>query len=135
MNRETASGRTGTARRGPASGHGRRTALVALAAVILGGTAAARAAEPTLYTVVSAKDEIVVGIATDDAPALRDVGAFARKLKADGQMTVWRYQVGRNAAGALELRPAGRIAILAHDSVRIEPYKASLPVAPIDDKS
>ena len=58
------------------------------------------------------------------------VERIARKLVADGQLTAWRYAVGRAPDGSTRFAANGKVAILRNDTLRIEPYTAPLPIAP-----
>lgn len=113
----------------------RRAGLVgAFAAVTTVVTALSAAAQTpaesvTLFKVVSPRDEVIVGVTRAEFPALAGGGdALARKIAADGQMSVWRYTVGRGEGGALAMVPSGRVSLFAAGIVRIEPYAATHPV-------
>lgn len=102
--------------------------LAAMTATMI--VSSAQAAEAvTLFKVVSPRDEVIVGVTPAEFPAIAGGGeALARKIAADGQMSVWRYQVGRGEGGALAMVPAGRVSLFAAGIVRIEPYAAAHPV-------
>jgi hypothetical protein len=89
----------------------------------------------SLFKVITAKDEIVIGIAEDDLAQVdgRNAGGIAKMLVAKGSMSVWQYAVHKSASGDLEQAPLHRIGILASDSLRVEPYATPLKVLPIDE--
>jgi hypothetical protein len=58
-----------------------------------------------------------------------DAAAIGKKLVAEGSLGVWQYAVRRAADGSLEQGPLRQVAVLASDSLRIEPYSSPLPVA------
>ncbi len=101
-----------------------RLAAQALGFAMLASVAFAQGA-PTLFKIVTAKDEVVIGVAGIDLDTL------AKRLVADGQITVWQYAVHHGANGDLEQGPLRRIAILRQDTLRIEPYSSPLKVAPL----
>ncbi len=97
-----------------------------LAALPLASLPAAAQAPPALYKVVSPRDEVVIGVAG------LDLDALARKLVADGQVTAWQYAVRRAADGSTEQGPLRRVAVMRHDTLRIEAFDARpLKVAPL----
>lgn len=111
-----------------------RAAFLPLAAtMVLGAFAAAPAMGETdirLYKIVTVKDEIIVGLTPAETARLggEAAGAIAVGLSAPGGLTLWRFAVRKNAAGGLEYAPVHRVALLPHESLRVEPYKAALPV-------
>ena len=78
----------------------------------------------TLFKIITVKDEIVIGLNTDELDSLggRDAGAVARALVAKGEMTVWQYGVRRGPNGELQQAPIHKIGLLANTSLRVEPY-------------
>ena len=110
----------------------KRAVLVGAALAVIGAAAApvrAQSPEVALFKVVTVKDEIVVGIPNGELAAMGgDASAIARRLIGKGEMTLTRFAVRKNAAGDLEFAPSADVAVLAHASVRIEPYTASLKV-------
>ena len=89
----------------------------------------------SLFKVITAKDEIVIGIADDELAQLdgKNAGGIAKMLVAKGSMSVWRYAVHKSASGDLEQAPLHRIGLIATDSLRVEPYVSPLKVLPIDE--
>jgi hypothetical protein len=106
----------------------RRAIIFGTLAAAMLGVAAARAAAPggvTLFKVISVRDEILVGLTEAELSALASgpqAEAIAKKIAADGQMTVWQYQVRRGDGGALVMAPVAKVGIFAAGIVRIEPY-------------
>ena len=89
----------------------------------------------SLFKVVTAKDEIVIGMTEDELTKFegKDAGGIAKALKAEGSLSVWRYAVRKASTGDLEQAPAGKIGLMANDSLRIEPYTSPVKVVPIDE--
>jgi hypothetical protein len=89
----------------------------------------------SLFKIITAKDEIVVGIADDELAQLdgKNAGGIAKMLIAKGSMTVWQYAVHKSASGDLEQAPVHKIGLLASDALRVEPYATPLKVLPIDE--
>lgn len=117
----------------------RRRMLAGLAAgATLAGVAGVGAlAQPapeagiTLFTVVGPRDTVVVGLTAAEMAGLgagQPVEALARKIAAEGQMTVWHYGVRRGDGGALVMAPTVKVALMAAGIVRIEPYRPAHPV-------
>ena len=105
----------------------RRAVIFGTLAAAMLGVAAARAATGgvTLFKVISVRDEILVGLTEAELAALASgpqAEAIAKKIAADGQMTVWQYQVRRGDGGALVMAPVAKVGIFAAGIVRIEPY-------------
>ncbi|MFD2183996.1 hypothetical protein [Rhodoplanes azumiensis] len=84
----------------------------------------------TLFKIVTVKDEIVIGLSDAELDALggRDAGTVARALKARGELTAWQYAVRKAATGELEQAPRQKVGLLAHESLRVEPYPTPLAV-------
>lgn len=61
----------------------------------------------SLFKVISARDEIVIGMTDDQMSKLdaRNAGGVAKRLVSEGTMTVWQYAVRKAEAGALEQAP------------------------------
>lgn len=89
----------------------------------------------SLFKVITAKDEIVIGISDSELAQVdgRNAGGIAKTLVAKGSMTVWQYAVRKSAGGDLEQAPLHKIGLLANDSLRVEPYATPLKVLPIDE--
>jgi hypothetical protein len=89
----------------------------------------------SLFKVITAKDEIVIGISDGELAQIdgRNAGGIAKILVVKGSMTVWQYAVRKSAGGDLEQAPLHKIGLLASDSLRVEPYATPLKVLPIDE--
>ena len=89
----------------------------------------------SLFKIITAKDEIVIGIADDELAQIdgKNAGGIAKALVAKGSMSVWQYAVHKSATGDLEQAPLHKIGLLATDSLRVEPYATPLKVRPVDD--
>lgn len=116
----------------------RRGMALALAVAVAGcvslSAAFAQGSGVQLFKIVSAKDEIVVGLSTEELAALggSDAPALARALKEKGTLGLWQYATRKAASGELEQAPLRKIGVLAQDSLRVEPYKTPLKVLPHD---
>ena len=97
-----------------------------------GSVHAENAEEISLFKIISVKDEIVIGLSGAELDQLggRDAGAIARSLAAKGTLTVWQYAVRKGKNGDLEQAPLNKIGLIAHDSLRVEPYRTPLKVLP-----
>jgi hypothetical protein len=78
------------------------------------------------------KDEVTIGLNAAELGEIGgpDAGAVARALTAKGTLTVWQYAVRKAANGDLEQAPSKKIGLIAHDSLRVEPYATPLKVLP-----
>ncbi|MBV1797644.1 hypothetical protein [Siccirubricoccus sp. G192] len=86
-----------------------------------------------LFKAIGPRDELTIGLTETKLQRLGsgpEVERIARTLVADGRVTAWRYIVGCAPDGGTRFAPQGQVAILRNDALRIEPYAASLPVAP-----
>lgn len=106
-------------------------ALLALAVMAIAGSirdaAAQDAATVHLFNVVSARDEVVIGLTEAEVPALASrapVAVVASMLASDGRLSAWRYAPTRGEDGAIRLAPISRVAIFAGGTIRLEPYLA-----------
>jgi hypothetical protein len=89
----------------------------------------------SLFKVITAKDEIVIGISEDELAQVegRNAAGIAKMLVAKGSMSAWQYAVRKSAGGDLEQAPLHKIGLIAKDSLRVEPYATPLKVLPIDE--
>ena len=104
---------------------------ISLAAGIFGvATQSARAADGVkLFKIVSTRDEIVVGVTDKDLSGEgSDLARLTAKMKAAGQLEVWRYAVRKAANGDLEQAPSTRVMLIFSDTMRIEPYATPLKI-------
>ena len=77
------------------------------AALAFTGTATAQG-PVKLFKVITTKDSITSGVTAAELAAMgngEDVKVPAQALLVAGQITVWQYAVGRDATGALQMRP------------------------------
>jgi hypothetical protein len=83
-----------------------------------------------LFKIVTSRDEIIVGFSEADLVIIggADAASIGRKLVADGSVAAWQYAVRRGPDGTLEQGPLHQISVLAHESLRVEPYVSALPV-------
>ena len=89
----------------------------------------------SLFKVVTAKDEIVIGLTDDELAKYegRNAGGIAKALKTEGTLSVWRYAMRKAGSGDLEQAPTGKIGLMANDALRVEPYTSPVKVVPIDE--
>jgi hypothetical protein len=94
--------------------------------------ASAQEKKINLFKVVTVKDEIVIGLSADELKAAggNDAGAVAHALAQKGDMTVWQYNVHRGANGDLQQAPTAKIGLIAHSSLRVEPYATPYIIVP-----
>jgi hypothetical protein len=87
--------------------------------LVLGvGAALAQEAPVKLFKVITAKDDVVIGLAEPGA----SVENLAQRLVSAGQVTVWQYGVQRAADGTMVQAPLRKVAVLKSDTLRIELY-------------
>jgi hypothetical protein len=84
-----------------------------------------------LFKIVTVKDEIVVGLNDGE---LKDMGGdaagIAKTLAAKGSLSVWQYSVKQAQDGERQMAPLHKVGLLAHNSIRVEPYKQPFKVLP-----
>ena len=117
------------------TGFTRRFILRSAAAATLLTTAAVPAFAQTktsLFKIITVKDEIVIGLSSAELTELGgdDAGAVARALVAKSTLTVWQYAVRKASNGDLEQAPLRKIGLIAHESLRVEPFATPLKVLP-----
>jgi hypothetical protein len=101
--------------------------LAAAAAAVVSPVIAAEQPQK-LFSIVTVKDQVVVGLMRADAAMAGDVGEIGKALRSRGSMSFWRYAVRKGKDGELEQAPLSKISVLANDSLRIEPYTTPLRV-------
>jgi hypothetical protein len=88
----------------------------------------------SLFKVITAKDEIVIGLSNGELAQMDgNAGGVAKALVAKGTLSVWRYAVRKAPSGDLEQAPLHKIGLIATDSLRVEPYATPLKVVPIEE--
>ncbi|MGA2993163.1 hypothetical protein [Bradyrhizobium sp.] len=94
--------------------------------------ALAEDSKTSLFKIVTVKDEIVIGLSTDELMALggSDASAVAHALAQKGDMAVWQYNVHRGANGELQQAPTAKIGLIANSSLRVEPYTTPYAIVP-----
>lgn len=127
--------------------HVTRRSLLRIGAAVLAATAAPALAQTStqqkdpskmpqaatsLFKVITVKDDVTIGLSADELVALggADAGAVAKALVSKGTLSVWQYAVRKAASGDLEQAPLRKIGLIAHDSLRVEPYASPLKVLP-----
>ncbi len=91
----------------------------------------------SLFKVITVKDEVFIGLNTHELQALggpekAPAGVIASALASKKELTVWQYAVRHADNGDLQVVPLHPIGLLAHDSLRVEPYPSPLAVLPHD---
>jgi hypothetical protein len=119
-----------------------RAALLAATLPLLACGASVQALGQTkmsvsLFKVVTVKDEVIIGLNAHElhalgAPEKAPAGAIATALASKKELTVWQYAVRKADSGDLQVAPLHPIGLLAHDSLRVEPYSSPLTVLPHD---
>ena len=86
----------------------------------------------SLFKIITVKDDIVIGLSAAELSELggEDAGAVARALVAKSTLTVWQYAVKRAEHGDLEQAPLRKVGLIAHESLRVEPFTTPLKVLP-----
>ena len=88
----------------------------------------------SLFKVITAKDEIVIGLTDDELKQMDgNAGGVAKALVAKGSLSVWKYAVRKAPSGDLEQAPLHKIGLISTESLRVEPYATPLKVVPIDE--
>jgi hypothetical protein len=87
----------------------------------------------SLFKVVTAKDEIVIGLSEDELAKMDGNAGVAKTLVAKGLLGVWQYDVRKAANGDLEQAPLRKVGLIATESLRIGPYATPLRVLPIEE--
>jgi hypothetical protein len=109
---------------------------LALASLIMGSMMVQPALatdKVSLFKVITAKDEIVIGLPDAELAAMDgNAGGIAKALVAKGSLSVWQYAVRKAATGDLEQAPVHKVGIISNESLRIEPYATPLKVLPIE---
>ena len=85
-----------------------------------------------LFKVITVKDEIVIGLSSDELKALggTDASAVAHALAQKGDMAVWQYNVHRGPNGELRQAPTAKIGLIANSSLRVDPYTTPYAIVP-----
>ena len=88
---------------------------------------------PRLFKIITARDDVVIGLSPADiqalgAPGSEAVSAIGHTLAGHGQLTAWQFAVRKGADGTLEYAPHQRVSLLGHDSLRVEPFPTSMRV-------
>jgi len=100
----------------------RQTRLAACAACAILSALQAAASAETLFKIVTAKDDIVVGVNDAELKELGgDAGGIAKAIAAKGALSLWQYNVTRKD-GEMVVAPRQKIGVLANASLRVEPY-------------
>jgi hypothetical protein len=91
----------------------------------------------SLFKVITLKDEVMIGLNAQEIQSLGGqekaaAGTIASALADRKELTVWQYVVRHGANGELQVAPLHQIGLLAHVSLRVEPYSSPLPVLPHD---
>jgi hypothetical protein len=107
--------------------------VTAPAASLAPVSALAAETEIRLFRVVTMREDLVLGLTPAELAGLGpgpEVERVARRIATEGQLTAWRYVVGRAPDGSTRLATRHRIAVLKQDALMVEPYVPALPVVP-----
>ncbi len=102
----------------------------------IGTHAGAQAQVPvSLFKVITVKDEVTIGLNTQELQALggpekAPAGIIASALASRKELTVWQYAVRKAANGDSEMAPLHQIGLLSHDSLRVVPYSTPFAIVP-----
>ncbi len=109
-----------------------RCTAAALLTLSVNHAAWSQQAATTLFKIITVRDEIVIGLDQNELAKLGgpDAGAVARALAQKGEMTAWQYGVRRGPNGEPQQVPTVKIGLLAHSSLRVEPYATPYPILP-----
>ncbi|WP_315739114.1 MULTISPECIES: hypothetical protein [unclassified Bradyrhizobium] len=110
-----------------------RPIFIAVATLSLAASMAKAGDSATsLFKVVTVKDEIVIGLNSDELATIggSDASAVARALAQKGDLAAWQYNVHRGPNGELQMTPSAKIGLLSHASLRVEPYSTTYVVTP-----
>lgn len=95
--------------------------------------AAAQEAPVRLFRIQLSRGEVTIGLTPAELAALGtgpEVERIARRIAEAGQLTAWRYAVGRAPDGSTRFATTGRVAVMRQEALLVEPYRAALPVSP-----
>jgi hypothetical protein len=86
-----------------------------------------------LFKVITVKDDIVIGLNDEQMSQLqaKDAAGIARALVDKRSISTWQYRVRRGETGIHEQLPYQPIALLAAQTIRVEPYVTPLKVYPL----
>jgi ABC-type amino acid transport substrate-binding protein len=89
----------------------------------------------SLFKVITAKDEIIIGINDDQLSTFeaKNAGGVAKHLVEKGTFTAWQYAVRKAEAGALEQAPLRQVGLMSNEALRVEPYTTPLKIVPLPD--
>jgi hypothetical protein len=88
-------------------------------------TALAQTAAVKLFKIITAKDEVEIGVTDEELRSFGagpDIDVLAKRLGDGGQITVCQYAVQRAPDGSTVHAPLKRVAIFKTDTLRIEPF-------------
>jgi len=110
----------------------RQALKLAVALIITIGSAYAQSGTTVLFKIITVKDEIVIGLSAAELDALggRDPGLIANSLATKGTLSLWQYAVRKASNGDLEQAPLRKVAVFAHESLRVEAFSTPLKVVP-----
>jgi hypothetical protein len=91
--------------------------------------AAQPAGAETLFKIVTAKDDIVVGLNEAELTEYRDAGGLAQAIASKGSLTLWQDAVTQKD-GERMVAPRAKIGVMANASLRVEPYRSPFKVVP-----
>ena len=101
-----------------------RTSIFAsCAALVVYAALPGVASAESLFKIVTAKDDIVVGVNDAELKEMGgDAGGIAKAIAGKGALSLWQYNVTRKD-GEMVVAPRQKIGVLSNASLRVEPYK------------
>jgi hypothetical protein len=110
-----------------------RSLIAATFALCLAPFAAlAQSSDVLLFKIVSARDEIVIGLPKARVDALgagTPIELVAKEMAKVGQFPAWQYGPRRDAQGQGRFSPVQRVVVFAPGVIRLESYTTDMPVA------
>jgi hypothetical protein len=112
-----------------------RAGMLALLFITIAEVAQGQTMPISLFKVVTVKDEIYIGLNAQEIEALGGpqtaaAGRIASALADRKALTVWQYVHRKAPNGDTVVAPLQQIGLIAHQSLRIEPYTSPLAVLP-----
>jgi hypothetical protein len=109
----------------------RRFLLAALPLLAASRAHAQGAPAVRLFQLRLQRGEVLIGLTPAELAAMGtgpEVERIARRIAEAGQLTAWRYQVGRAPDGTTRLTTREKVAVLRREALMVEPYAPALPV-------
>ncbi len=107
-----------------------RIFFVIMALAISAPALAGDARPASLYKLITANEEIIVGFNAKELALLGgdSPSVIAGALASKSEVTVWQYAVRKAPNGDLEYAPLRQVSLIANSTRRVEVYKAAISV-------